>query len=176
MLKYLNFNVIIKARIKNYLLKGGYKMSGKKNDIKMYNVLFPFWMLLLFPQVWLMVLPGNFIIDSLVLIISMFALKIVEKKQFYKRHIFKIYLFGMISDIIGAAYLLLLMLVFEIGGMGDELYLPAPAVIISSALIFIFNYFVTFKKTDKLLRLKFSLIFTLVTAPYTFLIPSSWLY
>ena len=59
-------------------------MNNKKNDTKLYNVLFPFWMLLLFPQVWLIVLPGNFIIDSLVLIMSMLVLKISEKKQFYK--------------------------------------------------------------------------------------------
>ena len=133
-------------------------------------------MLLFFPRIWLFVLPGNFIIDSLVLIISMVALKIADKKQWYKRYIIKIYLFGMISDIIGAAYMLLLITVFRVGRMGDELYLTAPAILISSTLIFILNYYITFKKIDKLLRLKLSLIFALVTAPYTFLIPSSWLY
>ena len=151
-------------------------MNNKKNDVKLYNVLFPFWMILLFPQIWLIVLPGNFIIDSIVLIISMTLLKIANKKQWYKRHIIKIYLFGMLSDIIGAGYMLLLMTVFDVGRMGDELYLTAPALVISSVLIFILNYFITFKKSDKLLRLKLSIIFALVTAPYTFLIPSSWLY
>lgn len=151
-------------------------MNSKKSDIKLYNVLFPFWMILLFPQLWLIVLPGNFIIDSIVLIISMIALKVTDKKQWYKRYIIKIYLFGMISDIVGAAYLLLLMIVFQVGQMGDELYLTIPALVISSSLIFILNYFITFKKIDKLLRLKVSLIFALVTAPYTFLVPSSWLY
>ena len=151
-------------------------MNNKKNDVKLYNVLFPFWMILLFPQIWLIVLPGNFIIDSIVLIISMTLLKIADKKQWYKRHIIKIYLFGMLSDIIGAGYMLLLMTVFDVGRMGDELYLTAPALVISSVLIFILNYFITFKKSDELLRLKLSIIFALVTAPYTFLIPSSWLY
>lgn len=151
-------------------------MNNKKNDIKLYNVLFPFWMLLLFPQLWLIVLPGNFIIDSLVLIISMFLLKISDKKHYYKRHILKIYGFGMLSDIVGSAYMLLLMLVFQVGRMGDEPYLTIPALIISAVLIFVLNYFVTFKNTDKALRLKLSVIFAIVTAPYTFLIPSSWLY
>ncbi len=151
-------------------------MNNKNNDVKLYNILFPFWMILLFPQIWLIVLPGNFIIDSIVLIISMILLKIADKKQWYKRHIIKIYLFGMISDIIGAGYMLLLVTVFDVGRMGDELYLTAPALVISSVLIFILNYFITFKKSDKLLRLKLSIIFALVTAPYTFLIPSSWLY
>ena len=62
-----------------------------KNSVKLYNVLFPFWMLLLFPQMWLVILPGNFIIDSLVLIIGMSALKIADKKQWYKKHILKIF-------------------------------------------------------------------------------------
>lgn len=151
-------------------------MNSKNNDVKLYNVLFPFWMIMLFPQIWLIILPGNFIIDSIVLIISMIVLKIADKKQWYKWHIIKIYLFGMLSDIIGAGYMLLLMTVFDVGQMGDELYLTAPALVISSVLIFILNYFITFKKIDKLLRLKLSLTFALVTAPYTFLIPSSWLY
>ena len=151
-------------------------MKNKKKDIKLYNVLFPFWMLLLFPQTWLIVLPGNFVIDSLVLIISMFLLKIPDKKQYYKRHILKIYGFGMLSDIVGSAYMLLLVIVFQVGKMGDEPYLTIPALIISAVLIFVLNYFVTFKNTDKALRLKLSVIFAIVTVPYTFLVPSSWLY
>ena len=151
-------------------------MKNDKSSVRLYNVLFPFWMLLLFPQMWLIVLPGNFIIDSAVLLISLAILKIPEKKQWYKKHILKIYAFGMLSDIIGSAFLLLMMIGFEVGQMGDELYLTLPALFISAALIFVFNYFITFKKTDKKLRLKLALIFTIITAPYTFLVPSSWLY
>ena len=121
-------------------------MNNKKTKIKLYNVLFPFWMILLIPQVWLIVLPGNFIIDSLVLLISMLTLKISEKKHFYKRHILKIYGFGMLSDIIGSAYIFLLMMVFDVGFMGDELYLTLPALFISAVLIYTLNYFITFKK------------------------------
>ncbi len=149
-----------------------------KNSVKLYNVLFPFWMLLLFPQMWLVILPGNFIIDSLVLIIGMVALKIDDKKQWYKKHILKIFLFGMLSDIIAAGYMFLMVMTVlkDVIVMADELYLTLPAVIMAAALIFVFNYFFTFKKDEKLLRLKFSLIFAVVTAPYTFLIPSSWMY
>ena len=151
-------------------------MSNRKNDIKLYNVLFPFWMLMMFPVAWLIVIPGNFIIDSLVLVISMAILKIIDKKQWYKRYILKIFAFGMLADIIGAAYMLLMVMVFEVGIMGDEPYLTIPGLIISAVMIFVFNYFVTFRGTDKKSRLNLSLIFAVVTAPYTFLIPSSWLY
>ena len=145
-------------------------------DIKLYNVLFPFWMLLLFPQVWAIILPGNFVIDSLVLIICIFVLKISEKKQFYKKHILKVYGFGMLSDIIGCVYMISLIWFFKVGRMGDELYLTLPALLISAILIFLLNYFITFKKSGTALRIKLSLMFAVITAPYTFLFPSSWLY
>ena len=151
-------------------------MRNLKKEVKLYNVLFPFWMILLFPQLWLIVLPGNFIIDSAVLLITLWVLKIEDKKQWYKKYICKIYVFGMLSDIIGAAYMLFLMFVFEVGSMGDEPYLTVPALIISAVFIFVFNYSITFRKVDKKLRLTLSAVFTIVTAPYTFLVPSSWLY
>ena len=146
-----------------------------KKEIKLYNVLFPIWLLMLFPVCWLFIIPGNFIIDSLVLIISMYALKINDKKQFYKKNILKIFIFGFLSDIIGSLFLLL-MFVLEIGQMGDEPYLTIPGLLISAGLIFVFNYFITFKKIDKKLRFKLSFIYTIITAPYTFLIPMSWIY
>ena len=151
-------------------------MKCGKNEIKLYNVLFPFWMLLLIPYLWALVLPGNFIIDSLVFALSMLLLRLENKKQWYKKCILKIFGFGMLSDIIGSAYMLVLMLVFKIGNMGDELYLTVPALILSAVMIFVFDYFISFRQMDKKRRLILSLIFAIVTAPYTFLIPSSWLY
>lgn len=151
-------------------------MKKNREEIKLYNVLFPFWMLMLFPLLWLIVLPGNFIIDSLVLLISMLVLKIENKKQYYKSHIIRIYCFGLLSDFVGSAYMLIMMLAFEVGNMGDEPYLTIPALIISAALIFVFNYWFTFKGSGRKTRLIMSLVFSIVTAPYTFLVPSSWLY
>lgn len=147
-----------------------------KKEVKLYNVLFPFWMLLMFPQFWLIVLPGNFIIDSFVLLVCMFLIKIENKKSFYKGNILKIFGFGILSDIIGSAYMLIMTGCFQIGRMGDELYITLPGLVISAISIFIFNYFITLRKYEIKLRFKIALIFAIVTAPYTFLIPSSWLY
>ena len=156
-------------------------MNPKQKEVRLYNALFPVWMVLLFPQAWLIIIPGNFIIDSVVLIISMAVLKVADKKLCYKQCILKIFGFGMLSDIIGSAYMILMIVMdalyeWDLFSMGDEPLLTIPALIISAALIFVFNYFVTFKKMDKPLRLKMSIIFAVVTAPYTFLIPSSWVY
>ena len=147
-----------------------------KKEIRLYNVLFPFWMLLLFPQLWLIVIPGNFLIDSLVLFVSMICFKIQNKKAFYKQNILKIFCFGILSDLVGSVFMLIMMLCLQIGRMGDELYLTLPALIISAVCIFLLNYFVTFRKCDKHISVKLALVFAIITAPYTFLVPSSWLY
>ncbi|MBE6598848.1 MAG: hypothetical protein E7638_05350 [Ruminococcaceae bacterium] len=147
-----------------------------KPTIKLRNVLFPFWMLLLLPQFWFVVIPGNFLIDSLVLLILMLIFKIEHKKHFFLTHIFKIFAFGMLSDIVGSAYMLIMMIGFEVGSMGDEPHLTVPALLISTVLIFLLNYFLTFRKSEHKLRLPMALTFAIVTAPYTFLIPSSLLY
>ena len=134
-------------------------------------------MLILFPSFWLIVFPANFIVDSLVLIISMYALKLEEKKQFYKKRILWVFGFGMLSDIIGALYMLGFMMLFENYNIEvDNPILTLPALVISAALIFVFNYYVTFRKDEKQLRYKLSWIFAVATAPYTFLIPLSWMY
>ena len=147
----------------------------KNKQVRLYNVLFPLWMLMLFPVTWLIVLPGNFLIDSLVLIVALRVLKIDDRKTWYKRHILKVFGFGLLADVIGAAFLFL-MLVTEISSMGDEPWLTIPAMLLSAVLIFVFNYFVTFRKAEKPIRLRLALIFAIVTAPYTFLVPSAWLY
>ena len=148
-----------------------------KNSFKLYNVLFPVWMFVLFPYFWFIVFPANFIIDSLVLIISMYALKMCAKRQFYKKHILWIFSFGMLSDIVGALYMLLTLMLFENYNIDvDDPRLTVPALLISAALIFVLNYFVTFRKDEKALRYKMSLIFAIATAPYTFFIPIEWMY
>ena len=153
----------------------------KNRDVTLYNMIFPFWMILLFPQMWLVVLPGNFLVDSLVLLISLAVLGIPAKKRWYKHCILKIFGFGLLADAISAGYMLLMLWVFEAGSGGSELFLSLPALVISGVMIFVLTYFFTFdivgtRILDKSLRLKMSLIFAVVTAPYTFLIPASWLY
>ena len=41
-----------------------------KRDEKLYNVLFPLWFLLLVPISWLIVIPANFVIDPLALLLT----------------------------------------------------------------------------------------------------------
>lgn len=154
-----------------------------KKKFKLYNFLAPFWMWAwLLPSMWVIILPGNFIIDSIVLIISMFALRIPDKIKTYWNRIFVVFGFGLLSDFLASAAMYAAMFItgkigfHNVFSLGDELYLTIPGLLIAMALIFVFNYYITFRKMPKSTRFKLALIFAVVTAPYTFLVPSSWLY
>ena len=150
-------------------------MMNKKQEIRLYNILFPIWMLMLIPTAWVAVLPINFIVDSLVLIIAAKKIGIFEKGM-YKKHILKVWIFGFVADLIGAAALLGAMYLFEDGLQGDELIITLPAMLVAAVMIFVLNYRFSFSDIDKRSRLKMALSFAIITAPYTFLIPISWIY
>lgn len=145
-------------------------------ELKLYNILFPIWALILIPTVWLVVLPVNFLVDSLVILITMKIIGVVAKKEMYKKSILKVWIFGFLSDIIGSAFLIFTMWILELPNEGDDLYLTIPAILISAVFIFIFNYFVSFKGYDKATKFKMALNLAIFTAPYTFLIPLEWIY
>lgn len=148
-----------------------------KKNIRLYNVMFPLWMILLIaPTVWIFVLPGNFIIDSIVLVMSLYAMKIADKRSFYKKSIAAVFLSGLLADFIGSLFAFCLIYFFELGSMGDEFYITIPSLVISMCFIYILNYFISFKRVEGVNRRRLSLVFTLVTAPYTFLVPSAWIY
>ena len=73
-----------------------------KRQLRLYNVLFPIWMLFLWPGVWLILLPGNFLIDSLVLLLAMTALGYAGRKAVWKSAILKVWGVGFAADLVGA--------------------------------------------------------------------------
>lgn len=148
----------------------------KKKDVKLYNVLFPVWILLTLPQVWWVTIPGNFLIDSLVLVLAMKVLKMKNRMVFYKKHILPVFGFGFLADILAAVPMWLGMYLELGGAYGDSLQLTLPGVLLAAGLIFVFDYFISFRMCEKRLRLKLALTFAIATAPYTFLIPSRWIY
>ncbi len=139
---------------------------------QLYSVSFPLWMITLFPEMWLIVLPLSFVIDSLVLIIGIHILKIKNKALIYQKCILKVFFWGFLADAIGSG-LTWTALRLGISLNEDSLYTAILALIIASVLIFIFNYFFSFKKLSKQNRFKLALTFAIVTAPYMFLIPAT---
>ena len=147
-----------------------------KKDVRLYNVLFPVWMLVTLPAVWYLVIPGNFLVDSLVLVAAMKVLKLEDRLAFYKAHIWKVFLLGFLADLL-AAVPMWGMVYLDLGGAyGDSLLVTVPGVVLAGVMIYVFDYFVSFKDCEKTLRKKLALTYAIATAPYTFLIPSKWIY
>lgn len=74
---------------------------------KLYNVILPIWLLVLFPQVWLIAAPGNLIVDCLVLLITLAALKHQGKAAVLKKLWWKFWLLGFAADAVGVAWMIL---------------------------------------------------------------------
>ena len=174
-----------------------------KKDFKLYNMILPPFMLFAFvPMLWLISLIGNFIIDSIVLILLVLIFYKRMNWQFYKNLILKIWVLGFVADILGVVYLLSVSLganaeYSESNDLGKQIlsgiYLATnqshfdsfwgvmfilSGIFVSSAFIFIFNYFIVFQNTDmiKKQKLLFALCLAILTAPYTFLLPWNLFY
>lgn len=156
-----------------------------RQQTRLYNVLFPVWMLFLWPSVWLILLPGNFLIDSLVLLLAMTALGYAGRRAVWKSAIVKVWGFGFAADLAGAAVTLVLW------GLSDRLapqwnvflipggqLLVLPGIAVAGVLIYFLNRRFSFRKTQltagQIHRL--SLALAVFTAPYTMLIPVEWIY
>lgn len=73
------------------------EQAQPSEQTKLYNIIFPVWLLIFFPPVILVSLVGNWIIDSIVLTACYFLLKPNQEwswLKFYKKNIVKVWFFG----------------------------------------------------------------------------------
>ena len=77
-----------------------------KKEVRLYNVLFPVWLLWLFPQIFLIVAPANLLVDCLVLTLALMGLKHQNKRTVVKELWWKFWLRGFAADFIGVLVLL----------------------------------------------------------------------
>lgn len=67
------------------------RRSFMKRDIKLYNLIFPMWGIyfyaVLFPYFFVLLLPANFIVDTVMLLLLFFLFKVPEKKELYRKGI-----------------------------------------------------------------------------------------
>ena len=167
-----------------------------KKEIKLYNLLFPMWLLWAMPPFIIACGVGNLLIDAAVLLITEKCLKV---KQSFKKNassIFKAWGLGFVADFVGAGFLFAISSILYALGTSFEglaylndnvrlsvdydpfanvfaLLLTILAIAISGVCIYFFNKKISLKKIDMTERQKriVSLIMALVTSPYLFLIP-----
>ena len=154
----------------------------KKNDIRLYNVLFPIWFYLLFPQVWLLILSVNFLVDSLVLYCSARQQGLENTRALWKERILPVWGIGLLSDLIGAVLIFVIYLIVAAIPWFAEFVNPIrfpgtvlisiPGVILSGIMIYFLNKNLTFRESNLTSNQihKLCLHLALWTAPYTMLI------
>ncbi len=165
----------------------------KKKPLRLYNILFPLWLLIWWPSpLWLALIPLNYLIDRLVLHWSLPA--DTDKRSFCRRHTWKVCLAGFFSDFAGSAVL------YAACTLPDKVRDPAMrkfvndiayqpfgsfaafgttllAVVLAGALIWLLDRLILKKAglTPEQAK-KAALRLALITAPYLFLFPSGLLY
>ncbi|MBE6759654.1 MAG: hypothetical protein E7554_06120 [Ruminococcaceae bacterium] len=86
-------------------------ISADRGGTRLYNLLFPIWMLTFMPSTWRIALPVNFVVDSIVLLIMLTLLARKRGDADYKpwsdwmRAIIPTWILGFISDIVAAGFL-----------------------------------------------------------------------
>ena len=93
-----------------------------KKQVRLYNVLFPIWVLWLFPQVLAIVLPGNLAIDCLVLFFALLCLKHTQKGAVVKQLWWKFWLLGFLADFVGVLWMTLALSIAEDAKVHSWLY------------------------------------------------------
>ena len=148
-------------------------------SVRLYNVMFPIWFFFFFPIVWLLILPVNFLVDSLVVLLSAKRQKLEMPKSLWKKHILPVWGIGFLSDLIGAGLTFGLYLLFaDLLDLNVHLFpgatlISIPGTILAGVLIYFLNRKLTFRKSqlDPVAIHKLCLHLAIFTAPYTMLIP-----
>lgn len=167
--------------------------------IKLYNLIFPIWLLWLIPITWIVVLPVNFLIDLTVVVLTLKFLHVSDIKKIAKSIIVKVWVFGFIADFIGTAAMFMANVIdfnyqTHLGKWWYEnisnavSYNPfgsifafiwvTVCVFIAACCIYFFNYKIILKKAELSndLRKKLALSLSIFTAPYVFYLPTAWFF
>ena len=159
--------------------------TPKTNEVRLYNLIMPIWLLVIFPAAWIPVLAGNFAIDSVLLLLFLKLRKHDNIKEKWKKSIVKVWLFGMLSDIVGGGIIVAVDCVaanidgrsrFSQALLGHIWRDPGAAAVciacmlLSSLLIYLFDSKISFKKAidDPHERKILALLFAIVTMPWLF--------
>lgn len=162
-----------------------------KKEMRLYNVIFPIWLLLFFPWFVFPAAALNFGIDTLVVLLALKRMGVAEKKQVWKKSIIRVVIFGFLGDIAGAMGMISMSVVFDEALKNHDagfalMYDPwrnALALICTvicmataSLVIFLLDRRFAFNKTELSAEQKRKLAMSMAvfTTPLLFLLPTSW--
>ena len=149
---------------------------------KLYSFFFPSWFILLFPLTWLIVLPLDFLRQTLVILVALKILNAQHIFEKYKKVIFKVFLYGLVADFVGISCISFITSVSGtvsnipgfIGSIGNSLFKGMIIGPFDSIIGFILNLNYNIKNLDIETedKKKFALYLAIFTAPYIFYYPT----
>lgn len=168
-----------------------------RKSIKLYNIIFPIWLLWMLPVTWIAVLPANFLIDLLVVTLTMKYLRVPDIRKNAKAVILKVWITGFAADFIGTLMMFAAILIDFDGSptWGEWWYSHITnavsfnpfdnifsfiwvsiCVFLTSLCIYLFNSKWCLKKADldEGKKKKIALSLAVFTAPYLFYLPTKW--
>ncbi len=159
-----------------------------KKDVRLYDLMFPIWLLIIFPITWIPVIVGNFLIDSIILLLYLHIRRLEFKKEIWKKSIVRIFFFGLIGDIAGGMLMIGETFIFDTIGLHNisfcisynpwgnifALLYTLLCMTVSSVIIFKLDKKFAFNKTslDNGIKRKIALVFAVFTTPVMFLLPT----
>lgn len=158
-----------------------------KKSIKLYNLIFPVWIVWLYPVTWVAIVPLNILVDFLVTLLALKLIKIEKPMEVIKKSIAKTVALGFVADIIATAVLMILSFgIYETKSTVSKWFYDNISIPILNDyyetpwgfLVYVFNRKFSFRNTDlsESQIKKVSLTLAIITAPYLFLIPTNVMY
>ncbi len=156
-----------------------------KKDVLAYNLVFPMCMLymgvLILPVLIIILFPLNFIVDTAMLFLLFFLLKLPDKKRLYKDMIAKTWGFGFLADFIAS----FVMTYADVWLNPPNIYSIAPwedwklflfvtvGIALAGALIYVFQRKFVLKEIalEERQKRRLALGMAILTAPYMMYLP-----
>ena len=169
------------------------KSNNTIREVRLYNILFPVWLLVFLPTyLWFLLIPANYLIDALVLWLSIRKISSLSYKSALKKT-WRICLVGFAADLAGALFLLLISyldlnywwwknLQYSVMWNPFSSILGLIVTLLGIALSAILIYYLDkriLSKMDVVPQEQISRVamnLAVFTAPYLFLFPSNLLY
>ena len=160
-------------------------------SIRFYNVIFPLWLLIMFPVpalATLLCVLGNGLIDGTVLYFGAKRQSVKMGKRVFFKTWLKVFVTGWTMDFL-VALLLLLMCIFlpyelstaiqmDVFSHFGAFLIVTCATALTAGLIYLVNLKLSFKKLEASVeqKKKMALYMAVWTAPYLFYLPTIWFY
>lgn len=149
------------------------------NHTKLYNVIFPLWIIIFVPPYAFIPLVGNLLINGIVIYAMLRIHRIDVQKQFFVQRVLATWGFGFLADIAGAVLLYFCSEMLDVGVLiwsnPKDFLVYLGAVLFTGYLIYLFNRWLFSRHPlTAPFAYKIGCAMGSITAPWMFMIPPQW--